>query len=66
MRAWIKLTLAALATATAVAGLAVVAYNQGAAANRVTPADATAYVNCMAYYHNADHCYQDVFASWQR
>lgn len=80
MRTWLKYTLAGLALVVilasqfavytlvrdAVHNAYVVGFDYGTAANRVQPADMTAYTECMAYYHNASHCYADVIGSWQR
>jgi hypothetical protein len=40
--------------------------DHGEAVNRVTPSDLVQYNYCMADYNDANHCYEDIFASWQK
>lgn len=54
-----------LLVTAAMAIMFVVGYDSGAADNRVTPQDMSAYTACLAYYRDAQHCYVDVISSWQ-
>ena len=53
-----------ISTLVAVASV-VAAYLLGASHNAVTSEDRQAYKACMAYYNDADHCFQDTIQSWQ-
>lgn len=61
----VKLVTGVLA-ATTIVVFTWVGYNQGVADNRVSPSDTAQYGYCMQYYHDNVHCYNDVFASWQK